>query len=248
MGRLAGRACVVTGGARGIGREIALAFAREGADIAVIDRRGDLAAGTAATASTHGIQAHAFTADVSVEQEVHATMSAAEAALGRIDVLVNNAGIITTAPLADMPVPMWDEMIAVNLRSVFLCSKAVLPGMARRRFGRIVNISSQLGHKGAPNMAHYAAAKAAIIGFTRSLAREAVRDGINVNAICPGAVTTELGGDIPSGLRARRLAEIPLGRFGAVGEIAPTAVLLASGEGDYFVGATMNLNGGDVMV
>jgi 3-oxoacyl-[acyl-carrier protein] reductase len=248
MGKLAGRACVVTGGARGIGREIALAFARAGADIAVVDRRGDLAAGTAAAASTHGVQAHAFTADVSMEQDVAAAMSAAEAALGRIDVLVNNAGIITTAPLADRPVPVWDEMIAVNLRSVFLCSKAVLPGMARRRFGRIINISSQLGHKGAPNMAHYAAAKAAIIGFTRSLAREAVRDGINVNAICPGAITTELGGDIPSGLRARRLAEIPLGRFGAVGEIAPTAVLLASSEGDYFVGATMNLNGGDVMV
>jgi len=97
-------------------------------------------------------------------------------------------------------------------------------------------------------MAHYAAAKAAIIGFTRSLAREVIRDGINVDAICPGAVATELGGDIPSGLRARRLAEIPLGRFGAAGEVAPTAVLLASGEGEYFVGATMNLNGGDVMV
>lgn len=248
MGRLAGRTCVVTGGARGIGREIALAFAREGADIAIIDRRGDLATDTAATASTYGAQAHAFTADVSMGQEVAAAMSAAEAALGRIDVLVNNAGIITTAPLADMPVPMWDEMIAVNLRSVFLCSKAVLPGMARRRFGRIVNISSQLGHKGAPNMAHYAAAKAAIIGFTRSLAREVVQDGINVNAICPGAIATELGGDIPSGLRARRLAEIPLGRFGAVGEVAPTAVLLASSDGDYFVGATMNLNGGDVML
>ena len=247
MGRLAGRTCVVTGGARGIGREIALAFAREGADIAVIDRRGDLAAATAATALTHGVQAHAFTADVSME-DVTAAMSAAEAALGRIDVLVNNAGIITTAPVADMPVPMWDEMIAVNLRSVFLCSKAVLPGMTRRRFGRIINISSQLGHKGAPNMAHYAAAKAATIGFTRSLAREVVRDGINVSAICPGAITTELGGDIPPGLRARRLAEIPLGRFGAVGEVAPTAVLLACSEGGYFVGATMNLNGGDVMV
>ena len=248
MGRLAGRACVVTGGARGIGQGIALAFAREGADVAVIDRRGDLAAGTAGEASAHGVQAHAFTADVSMEHEVHAAMSAAEAALGRIDVLVNNAGIITTAPLADMPVPVWDEMMAVNLRSVFLCSKAVLPGMTQRRFGRIINISSQLGHKGAPDMAHYSAAKAAIIGFTRSLAREAVRDGINVNAICPGAIQTELGGDIPSGLRARRLAEIPLGRFGAVGEVAPTAVLLASSDGDYFVGATMNLNGGDVMV
>ena len=248
MGRLSGRVCVVTGGARGIGREISLAFAREGADIAVVDRRGELAAATAAAASAHGVQAHAFAADVSREQEVAAAMSAAETALGRVDVLVNNAGIITTAPLAEMPMPMWDEMVAVNLRSVFLCSKAVLPGMTRRHFGRIINISSQLGHKGAPNMAHYSAAKAAIIGFTRSLAREAVEDGIHVNAICPGAISTELGGDIPPDLRTRRLAEIPLGRFGAVGEIAPTAVLLASDEGDYFVGATMNLNGGDVMV
>lgn len=248
MGRLTGRTCVVTGAARGIGREIALAFAREGAGVAVIDRRGELAASVAEVASTHGVQALAFTVDVSVEQEVAAAMSAAEAELGRIDVLVNNAGIINTASLAEMPVSQWDEMINVNLRSVFLCSKAVLPGMARRRFGRIINISSQLGHKGAPNMAHYSAAKAAIIGFTRSLAREVVGDGINVNAICPGAIQTELGGDIPSGLRARRLAEIPLGRFGTVGEVAPTAVLLASSDGDYFVGATMNLNGGDVMV
>lgn len=248
MGRLAGKACVVTGGARGIGRDIALAFAREGADIAVIDLRGDLAAITAAAASAYGVKGHAFVADVSVEQDVVTAVSAAEAALGRIDVLVNNAGIITTAALADMPVPMWDEMIAVNLRSVFLCSKAVLPGMTRQRFGRIINISSQLGHKGAPDMAHYVATKTAIIGFTRSLAREVVQDGINVNAVCPGAIETELGEDIPPVLRARRLAEIPLGRFGAVSEIGPTAVLLASSDGDYYVGATMNLNGGDVMM
>lgn len=148
MGWLAGRTCVVTGGARGIGRGIALAFAREGADIAVVDHRGDLATDTAAAALALGVQAHAFTADVSRGKDVAAAMSAAEAKLGRIDVLVNNAGIITTASLADMPVPVWDKMIAVNLRSVFLCSKAVLPGMARRRFGRIINISSQLGHKG----------------------------------------------------------------------------------------------------
>ena len=248
MGRLAGKACVVTGGARGIGREIALAFAREGADVAIIDVRGELAARTAAAVSAHGGQGYAFAADVSVEQDVAAAMSGAETALGRIDVLVNNAGIITTAALAEMSAAMWDRMIAVNLRSVFLCTRAVLPGMTRQRFGRIINISSQLGHKGAPNMAHYAATKAAIIGFTRSLAYEVAQDGITVNAICPGAIETELGEDIPPALRARRLAEIPLGRFGAVSEIAPTAVLLASHEGTYYVGATMNLNGGDVMI
>lgn len=248
MGRLVGRACVVTGGARGIGREIALAFAREGADVAIVDSRGELARDTADTASAHGVRGHAFTADVSAEQDVTAAMTGAEKALGRIDVLVNNAGIITTSALAEMSTSTWDKMIAVNLRSVFLCTRAVLPGMTRRRFGCIINTSSQLGHKGAPNMAHYAATKTAIIGFTRSLAYEVTRDGITVNAICPGAIETDLGGDIPPALRARRLAEIPLGRFGAAREIAPTAVLLASDEGSYYVGATMNLNGGDVMI
>jgi 3-oxoacyl-[acyl-carrier protein] reductase len=248
MGRLAGRACVVTGGARGIGREIALAFAREGADVAVVDLREAQARETASAIAAHGGRAHAVVADVSQEQTVAAAMADAAAALGRIDILVNNAGIITTAPVAEMATSVWDQMMAVNLRSVFLCTRAVLPGMIERGWGRIISTSSQLGHKGAPSMAHYAATKAAIIGFTRSLAYEVVQHGITVNAICPGAVATELGGDIPDALRARRLAEIPLGRFGTVADIAPTAVLLASDEGAYYVGATMNANGGDVMV
>ena len=248
MGQLAGRACVITGGARGIGQAIALAFAREGADVAVVDLREEQARETAAAIAGLGVRAHAFIADVSQEQDVAAAMSGAEAALGRVDVLVNNAGIITTAPVAEMATPLWDEMMAINLRSVFLCTRAVLPGMIERRWGRIISTSSQLGHKGAPSMAHYAATKAAIIGFTRSLAYEVIQHGITANAICPGAVSTELGGDIPAALRARRLAEIPLGRFGTVDDIAPTAVLLASDEGAYYVGATMNANGGDVMV
>jgi 3-oxoacyl-[acyl-carrier protein] reductase len=173
---------------------------------------------------------------------------AAEQALGQIDILVNNAGIDTTSRVEVMPTELWDEMIRINLRSVFLCTRAVLPGMRQRKWGRIISISSQLGHKGAADMAHYAAAKAGVIGFTRSLAYEVARDGITVNAICPGPINTELFRNIPADWRARKLAELPIGRAGEVAEIAPAAVLLASDEGSYFIGATINPNGGDYMI
>ena len=147
-----------------------------------------------------------------------------------------------------MPTALWDDMIRVNLRSIFLCTRAVLPGMIAQRWGRIISTSSQLAHKGAAHMAHYAAAKAGVIGFTRSLAYEVARDGITVNAICPGPIDTELFRNIPEDWRRRKLAELPIGRAGRVDEIAPAAVLLASDEGSYFIGATINPNGGDYMI
>ena len=247
-GRLDGRTALVTGGARGIGEAIALAFAREGAAIAVLDRNRAAAEATAAKVSEIGVTACFVAADVSREEEVNAAVATAAKELGRIDILVNNAGIDTTSLVATMPTAMWDEMLAVNLRSVFLCTRAVLQPMIDRKFGRIINISSQLGHKGAAEMAHYAAAKAGVIGFTRSLAYEVARDGICVNAICPGPIDTELFRNIPEAWRERKLAELPIGRAGRVEEIAPTAVLLASDEGSYYIGATMNPNGGDVMI
>ncbi|MDB5403925.1 MAG: 3-oxoacyl-[acyl-carrier protein] reductase [Acetobacteraceae bacterium] len=248
MNRLEGKHCVVTGGARGIGRAIALAFAREGADVVILDRNEELAAKTADEARNMGVRSAAFAADVSDEQSATAALQRAEEAIGSVDVLVNNAGISDSALLVDLSVEAWDRMIAVNLRSVFLCTRVVLPGMIGRRWGRIISTSSQLAHKGGVELVHYAAAKAGILGFTRSLAYEVAQFGITVNAICPGPIETDMSATLSEAWRARKRAEVPLGRFGHVEEIAPTAVLLASDEGSYYTGASLNPNGGDVMI
>src|SRR5262245_9199202 len=248
MNRLSGRKALVTGAARGIGHAIAIAFAKEGADVAVLDLKKETAGAAAEEVRKLGVDGLAVVADVSNEQQVKRAVAEVQQAFGRIDILVNNAGIDTTSVVAEMPTSMWDEMMAVNLRSIFLCSREVLPGMIRRKWGRIISTSSQLAHKGAAEMAHYAAAKAGVIGFTRSLAYEVARDGITVNAICPGPIDTELFRNIPEDWRKRKLAELPIGRAGRVDEIAPTAVLLASDEGSYYIGASLNPNGGDYMI
>jgi len=248
MNRLTSKKALVTGAARGIGHAIAIAFAREGADVAILDLKQDSAERTANEVRGLGVNGVAVAADVSKEDQVKRAIAEAQRAFGRIDILVNNAGIDTTSTVVEMPTAMWDEMMAVNLRSIFLCTREVLPGMIQRKWGRIISTSSQLAHKGAAEMAHYAAAKAGVIGFTRSLAYEVARDGITVNAICPGPIDTELFRNIPEDWRRRKLAELPIGRAGRVDEIAPTAVLLASDEGSYFVGASLNPNGGDYMI
>jgi len=246
--RLQGKKALVTGGARGIGASIATAFADEGADIAVLDLKVEAAEEAVAALRSFGGKTFAVGADVSDETQVNAAVALTTEALGQIDILVNNAGIDTTSVVAEMDTAMWDQMMAVNLRSVFLCTRAVLKPMIARKFGRIINIASQLGHKGAPEMAHYAAAKAGVIGFTKSLAYEVARDGVTVNAICPGPIDTDLFRALPADWRARKLNELPIGRVGQVEEIAPTAILLASEEGAFYVGATLNPNGGDVML
>jgi 3-oxoacyl-[acyl-carrier protein] reductase len=248
MNRLTGKKALVTGAARGIGHAIAVAFAIEGADVAILDLKKESAERTADEVRRLGVNGIAVAADVSNEDQVKRAIGEVERAFGRIDILVNNAGIDTTSTVVEMPTAMWDDMMAVNLRSIFLCTREVLPGMIQRKWGRIISTSSQLAHKGAAEMAHYAAAKAGVIGFTRSLAYEVARDGITVNAICPGPVDTELFRNIPEDWRRRKLAELPIGRAGRVDEIAPTAVLLASDEGSYYIGASLNPNGGDYMI
>jgi len=248
MGKLSGKVALVTGGASGIGRAIVAALAAEGANLGIVDRNAAGARTAAEETEKLGVRAISASADVGDETQMASAFGAVAAALGDVDILCNNAGIDTISFLDDMPLDMWDEMMRVNLRSVFLGTRLVLPAMRRKKWGRIINTASQLGHKGAAQMVHYCAAKAGVIGFTKSLAYEVARDGITVNAICPGPINTPLVQGIPQDWRDAKLAELAIGRFGNVDEVAPTVVLLASDAGSYYVGATMNMNGGDYMI
>jgi 3-oxoacyl-[acyl-carrier protein] reductase len=249
MNRLAGRRAVITGGAQGIGRAIAAGFAREDADVAVIDVQDQAAAaGVVADAEAAGRRGYYFRADVASEAEVTAAMTAAGEALGGIDVLVNNAGVVSEYPVAEMPAAEWDRVIAINLRGPFLCARAVLPAMIAQGHGRIINMASQLGQLGGETMAHYSASKAGLIGFTKALAREVSHLNILVNAIAPGPIETQmLAGESPEWVQ-RKLGQLPMRRFGQVGEVVPAAIFLASDDSSYCTGQTLGPNGGDVML
>ena len=246
--KLSGRRALVTGGSRGIGAAIALAFADEGCDVAFCHLGdGEEAAGVVRAIENRGRKAFAAEADVAGADQVSAMAAAAEDALGAIDIVVNNAGHSAGVSFEDISVADWDRMIAVHLRGTFLVSRACYGAMCERGWGRIINIASQHALKGTLGKAHYCAANAGIIGFTKALAREGAPRGVLVNAIAPGPVETDLLGRLTPEWRAARLAELPLGRFASPDEIAPTAVMLASEEGAYYVGQTLSPNGGDVM-
>ena len=247
MGKLDGRVAIVTGAASGIGRGIAEAFAEEGAAVAIADKNEQGAQSVADGIAGCGGRAIAVQVDVTDEALVGAMVERVLADLGRIDILVNNAGIDTISTVVEMPLAMWQQMMDVNLTSVFLCTKAVLPTMIAQRWGRIINLGSQLGLEGTDRMVHYCAAKAGVHGFTKALAYELAPHNINVNAIAPGPIETPLLDSIPEDWLEKKKASIPLGRFGRVEEVTPTAVLLASDGGSYYTGATLNVSGGDVM-
>jgi 3-oxoacyl-[acyl-carrier protein] reductase len=249
MSRLKDRIALITGAASGIGQGIAIAFAREGADIVIADRVSeDKAAATIAGVKKHGRQALFVQADVADEKSVRRMAEAALARFGRVDILVNNAGIFTESLIETLSIEDWDRVMNVNLRGVFLCTRALLGQMLERRDGRIINIASQLGQIGGTSIGHYAASKAGVIGLTKSLAREVATRGVLVNAIAPGPIETPLLESETEEWRSAKLAELPIGRFGTVDEVTPTAVLLASADGAYYVGQTLGPNGGDVML
>jgi 3-oxoacyl-[acyl-carrier protein] reductase len=248
MTRLDGRVALVTGAGRGIGAAIALALGREGAMVTVNYRRSQArAAEVVAAIQAGGSKAIAVQADVTDGAAVRRMVDETVAAFGPVDVLVNNAGIINAVPLDRMSEETWDEMLASNLRSVFLCTRAVLPSMLERGRGKIISVTSQLGQKGMPNHTHYAAAKAGIIGFTRALAREVGPRGIHVNAIAPGPIETDLIGPVTDEWRREKSAIFALRRLGLPEEVAPTAVFLASDDASFYAGQTLCPNGGDIM-
>jgi len=252
VGKLDGKVALITGASRGIGREIALAFAREGADVACnYHRRQDEADSLVAAITAMGRQAVAIAADVAKAAEVERMVAETLAHFGRIDILVNNAGFANLHPVETMPIAVWDEIIDTHLRGTFLTTRLVLPGMLERGNGRIINMASQLAYKGREGWAPYSAAKAGVIAFTRVLAHEVSRRGVLVNCIAPGPIAT---GIVPQTAPPDPAEEacfadsLPIGRVGTVEEVAPTAVFLASADSTYYVGQTLGPNGGDVML
>jgi len=239
---------LVTGASRGIGRGIAKTLADSGAAVGVnhppTDRERDAAQSVIADIEATDGEGQAIEGDVSDPDSVTAMVSEFEDHFGPPDILVNNAGIISESPLAEMSVEQWDELMKVNLRGVFLVTRAALPRMINNDDGTIINVASQLGFVGASNLVHYSASKGGIIAFTRALAKELAPD-ITVNAIAPGAINTDLGDNLKRAERPK--SEIPLGRYGTIEEVALTAKFLASEGGAYYTGQTLSPDGGDAM-
>ncbi|MEM7264315.1 MAG: 3-oxoacyl-[acyl-carrier-protein] reductase [Planctomycetota bacterium] len=235
------RRVVVTGGSRGIGESIARGFAERGAKVAVLARNLEKAE---ATAANLGDKARAWAADVSDETAVAETFGSIIDEWGGVDVLINNAGVTRDKLLMQMKSDDWDDVLTVNLRSCFLCSKAILRPMLKQREGRIVNVSSVIGLTGNAGQSNYAASKSGIIGFTKSLSKELASRNITVNAIAPGMIDTDMTRSLPEETQEQIKTQIPLGRLGSGEDVAAAALFLASGAAGYITGEVIRVDGG----
>ena len=245
---LDGRHALVTGASRGIGRAVALAFAAEGASVA-LNFAGNVAAAEAVRAEIEsaGGKAILVPADVSDENAVEDMVKTVTEAFGSIDILVNNAGITRDGLLLRMKEEDWDAVLNTNLKGVFLCTKAVSKFMMKKRYGRIVNMASVVGVTGNASQANYAAAKAGVIGFTKAMAKELASRGITVNAIAPGFIRSDMPDFLPYKVKEAMLAEIPLGRAGEPADVAKASLFLASDQAAYITGQVLKVDGGMVM-
>lgn len=249
--RFAEKVALVTGAGRGMGRATAVRLASEGAAVVVNDVNAGDAEAAAEAVRAAGGRALAHVGDVSRERDVDAMVRSALETFGRIDILVNNAGILrSTLPLETISVAEWERVLAVNLTGVFLCTRAVLPIMKEQKAGKIVNVSSSAGRTTSTfGGAHYTASKAAVLGLTRHTAREVAPFGINVNAVAPGSMDTEMVRELatPEHIEQER-RNIPLGRLGTGEDEAGLVAFLCSEDAAYITGATIDINGGDLMM
>ncbi len=243
-----GGIAIVTGAGSGIGQATALRLAADGYAVVVNDLRLATADATAKMITDAGGRAVAVAGDVSKEDDVAALEAATRAAFGPCTLLVNNAGHVHQARFVDLQPADFDRMFAVHVRGTFLCIRAVLPAMLAAGSGVIVNVASQLGQIGGIELSHYCGAKAAIIGMTKSLAREISKQGVRVNAVAPGPINTPLAMSLSEDWRRAKAAELPLGRFGEPEDIAATIAFLASDQAKIYVGQTLGPNSGDVML
>jgi 3-oxoacyl-[acyl-carrier protein] reductase len=245
---LEGKVALVTGASRGIGRAIAIGLAEAGAHV-VVNYAGNETAAAEVAAHIHSLGRKAITiqANVGNSAEVDAMVKQTLETFGQLDILVNNAGITRDNLLMRMKDEEFDEVINTNLKGVFNCVRSVTRTMMKQRSGRIINISSVVGTLGNPGQANYVAAKAGVIGLTKSAARELASRGITVNAIAPGFITTDMTDKLSEEMRAQLLRQIPLARFGQPDDIAKTVLFLASDEASYMTGQTLHIDGGMYM-
>ena len=242
---LTGKVALITGGSRGLGRQMALAFAERGADIAVVSRKLDKCEETAAEIEALGRKALPLACHVGKWGEIDGMVDAVYEHFGKVDILVNSAGIAgNVSPVEDLDVDAWSRVIDINLTGTFLTNKAVLPSMKAQGYGRIVNIASVAGKEGNPNASHYAASKAGVIGFTKAVGKEVATQDIAVNCITPAAANTEILAQMTEDFIAYMKSKIPKGRFVEVEEIANMVAWMASPECSFTTGAVFDISGG----
>jgi 3-oxoacyl-[acyl-carrier protein] reductase len=247
MGNLSGKVALVTGGGRGIGKAIVLELAGHGADVVVSDIDPAIAEQTSDEAVRLGVRSLALKADVSKSDDVEAMVRKSLEAMGKIDILVNNAGITRDTLLMRMDEKDWDLVLAINLKGAFLCTKAVSRPMMKQRSGKIVNIASVVGLTGNAGQSNYAASKAGLIGFTKSVAKELASRNIQANAVAPGFIETEMTAHLPQEARDAFLIQIPAKRPGTAEDVARVVAFLSSPASDYVTGQVIPVDGGMVM-
>ena len=239
---------LITGASRGIGRAAAVAFAQNGYDVAVnYNKSSETAEKLCSELKQYGVKAKAFQADVADKNTVNEMVQQIEADFGKITVLVNNAGIAEQALFSDITEEMWDRMFDVNVKGAYNCTQAVLPHMIHNKYGRIINVSSMWGISGASCEVHYSASKAALIGFTKALAKEVGLSGITVNCVAPGVIATEMNGHLSDEIMEELKNETPMGRIGAPDDVAEAILFLASDKSSFITGQVLSVDGGFIV-